>query len=466
MLSKTDLEKILILALQNGGDFAEVFLEKENVTSIFYEDNKTEKILIGEERGAGIRIIAGAQIYYASTTKVDFEDLRAAAVSLSEALSPADGGASAESRYKSITLKPKLSTMKYPVLKRPETIPLEEKMSLMESANIVARQFGRVIRQVSIGYRDSNQAVTLANSDGDLIEDQRIRTRFVINVVAAEGRVLQTAHEAPGGTCGFELFDIYDTQNLAQTAAKRALLMLEAPHAPSGAMPVVLASEAGGTMIHEACGHALEADFILRGTSVFAGKIGGKVASDLITVIDDGTLTGNFGTFRFDDDGIPSQRTVLIENGILKNYMCDRYCAMQLKIPPTGNGRRENFRHKSVPRMTNTFIAPGKDSPQEIINSIENGLLVRRMGGGEVDVINGNFVFEVTEGYLIENGKIKHPVRGAILTGNGPEVLQIIDRVGTDLTFMTGVCGKYDHAPVTDGQPTIRIPKIVVGGRE
>jgi TldD protein len=276
---------------------------------------------------------------------------------------------------------------------------------------------------------------------------------------------MQTGYEAPGGSCGFELLDEYPPEEMARLAAERALLMLTAKHAPAGKMQVVLAAEAGGTLIHEACGHAFEADFILKGTSVYLGKQSKKVASPLITVYDDGTLKGKFGTYRFDDEGSPSNNTVLIEKGILKNYLTDYYNGKALNLPLSGNGRRESYRSHPIPRMTNTYIAPGKSLPQEIIDSVKDGLLVRKMGGGEVDVTNGDFVFEVTEGYLIENGKIKHPVRGAILIGNGPRVLESIDMVGEDLEFQTGVCGKFDHAPVADGQPTIRIPEIVVGGR-
>ncbi|NQT29964.1 MAG: TldD/PmbA family protein, partial [Candidatus Saganbacteria bacterium] len=216
---------------------------------------------------------------------------------------------------------------------------------------------------------------------------------------------------------------------------------------------------------HEACGHALEADFIMKGTSIFSGKIGQKVASDLVSVVDDGTLHGRYGSYAFDDEGTPSHKTILIENGILKGYMTDRYSAQMIDLPKTGNGRRETFKSRPQPRMTNTLIVPGNMDPGEIVASVKNGLFIRRMGGGEVNVSSGDFVFEVNEGYLIENGKIKHPVRGAILTGNGPQILEIIDMVGSDLGFQTGVCGKYDHAPVADAQPTTRIPEIVVGGR-
>jgi TldD protein len=241
--------------------------------------------------------------------------------------------------------------------------------------------------------------------------------------------------------------------------------MLDAPHAPAGRMPVVLQAEAGGTMIHEACGHALEADFVLKGISIFANRFDQKVASSKITVIDDKTLPNKFGSYNFDDEATPAQKTVLIDKGILKSFMTDIYTSRLLNLPLTSNGRRQSFKSRPVPRMSNTFIAPGEDDPEAIIGSIDYGLLVKKMGGGEVNVVTGDFVFEVTEGYLIEKGKVKNPVRGAILTGNGPKILEIIDMVGTDLKFQTGICGKYDHVPVSDGQPTLRIPEIVVGGR-
>ncbi|MFA4858760.1 MAG: TldD/PmbA family protein [Candidatus Margulisiibacteriota bacterium] len=457
-LTTRHLEQILDCALKTGADFAEIFLEESNQTAIVLEDNKLEKIKSGIDIGAGIRLIKDKTIIYRSQSDVNFEALKILAKNAAAAFNERQS-------TKLQTLKPTISNMPYPIARRPETVNIEEKTAVLETLNRTARSYGDKIKQVSASYADSNQAVTIANSNGLYIEDQRIRTRYYINVIATDGTVLQTGYEAPGGSCGFELLDEYPPEEMARLAAERALLMLTAKHAPAGKMQVVLAAEAGGTLIHEACGHAFEADFILKGTSVYLGKQGKKVASPLITVYDDGTLKGKFGTYRFDDEGNPSNNTILIENGILKNYLTDYYNGKALNLPLSGNGRRESYRSHPIPRMTNTYIAPGKSLPQEIIDSVKEGLLVRRMGGGEVDVTNGDFVFEVTEGYLIENGKIKHPVRGAIIIGNGPQILETIDMVGEDLEFQTGVCGKFDHAPVSDGQPTIRIPEIVVGGR-
>lgn len=242
-------------------------------------------------------------------------------------------------------------------------------------------------------------------------------------------------------------------------------MMLEARPAPAGKMAVVMAGEAGGTMIHEACGHGLEADLVQKQLSVYAGKKGQKVASDLITVIDDPTIPGKYGSYRFDDEGMPGQKSVLIENGILKDYMYDYLTARKEGRHSTGNGRRESYHDRPIPRMTNTFIAPGKDDPASILKETREGLLVKRMGGGQVNTTNGDFVFDVAEGYLIQDGKIGPAVRGATLTGNGPEVLKIIDRVGSDLGFALGTCGKDGQGvPVGDAQPTIRISQLVVGG--
>lgn len=458
MLTKENLEEVLSTSLENGGDFVEVFIEESNGTSISCEDNKIEKILRGTDIGFGLRVISGSQIYYSASTDTNFDNILKEAKKLSKAIK--EGG-----KKQIIPLVPQISKEESKIIRRPNLVEIDEKISMVMLLNNSARSVSDKIRQVTIRYADSNQAVTIANSEGTYIEDNRIRTRYFINVIAENNGILQTGYEAPGGTVGFELFDEFPAEKTAKKAAERALIMLDAPHAPSGKMQVVLSSEAGGTLIHEACGHALEADFIEKGTSIFNGKLNQKVASSLITVIDDPTIPKKFGSYAFDDEGTPSQKTTLIENGILKGYLSDLYNSKKLGMKSSGNGRRESFRTKPVPRMSNTMIASGKTDPQDIINSVKNGLLIKRMGGGEVNVTNGDFVFEVNEGYLIEDGKIKHPVRGAILTGNGPHILEIIDMVGSDLGFQVGVCGKYDHVPVGDAQPTIRIPEIVIGGR-
>jgi TldD protein len=431
-LNLSDINSLLSEKRRSGAEFVEVFAEHKATTSIRLEDNKIEHVRYGIDCGAGIRTLTGEKTSYATTNEID---------------SPS---------FFPETASPEKDAM----------VSLNEKIKTLHRANDTARNISDKIRQVTVNLIETVQRIYVQNSEGIACPDFRRRTRFAIQVIAAEGDVIQTGFEAPGCLGGFlDVFSRHSAEVLAVMAAERAVKMLRAPHAPAGEMRVVLASEAGGTMIHEACGHSLEADFIHKKTSVFTDQLGKQVASPLVTVVDDATLAGNFGSLAIDDEGTPAQRTVLIENGILKAFLSDRLTARLLGIPASGNGRRESFRNRPVPRMTNTFITPGQEDPAEIVKSVNHGLLVKRMGGGQVDVTTGDFVFEVSEGYLIENGQIGSPVRGATLIGNGPKVLQIIDRVGSDLSFQEGVCGKYDHVPVSDAQPTIHIPRIVVGGR-
>jgi TldD protein len=298
-------------------------------------------------------------------------------------------------------------------------------------------------------------------------EGERGGTVFSVQVVSAKGDMVQTGYEPVGGTMGFELFDLHSPEEVAEVAAKRSLLMLSARKAPMGRMAVVLSSEAGGTMIHEAIGHGLEADLAQQGLSVYSKKIGAKVASSLITVVDDPTLPQRRGSYAFDDEGVASRRTILVEEGILKGYLYDRLTALEDGVESSGNGRRESYQHKPIPRMSNTIILPGKMGSEEIVHSVEKGLFVKKMGGGQVNTVNGDFIFEVSEGYLIEKGSVGEPVRGAILIGNGPQVLKEIDMVGSDLGFGIGTCGKDGQGvPVADAQPTLRIPELVVGGQQ
>lgn len=458
MLDKQQLETILATALAEGGDFAEVFLERKSNTGISCEDNRIEKVISGIELGAGIRVIVGENTAYGYTNDLSEEGL----LEVAQVVAKAAKGASKDI---TIELKKAQPSVSFDVKHLPADVSIDQKVSLVEAANQAARAVDERIIQVAVGYGDVIQDVWIANSVGTYVEDRRIRTRFVVNVVAAENGLIQTGYEAVGGFVGFELFDEVSPEELATKAAQRAVLMLKAKPAPAGKMMVVMAGEAGGTMIHEACGHGLEADLVQKQLSVYAGKIGQKVASELVTVIDDATLPNKYGSLSYDDEGNPGQRTVLIENGILKGYMYDYLTAKKEGKTSTGNGRRESYRDRPIPRMTNTFIAPGDTDPEEIIRSVEKGFYVKKMGGGQVNTTNGDFVFDVTEGYLIENGKITEPVRGATLTGNGPEVLQMIDMVGNDQGFAIGTCGKDGQGvPVSDAQPTIRIPQLTIGG--
>lgn len=458
MLPKGDLQEILALATAKGGDFADIFIEEKKTAVVACEADKIERINTGIDAGAGVRVISGEATAYAYTNDLSKEGLTEIARIASHA---------AQGKKKDLTFD--LRKVTHPeevnITRRPDTVPIDEKVDLVLRANKTARSHDARIKQVMVGIGDVIQKVTIANTAGDFVEDERIRTRFMVNTVAAQDGVIQTGYSAIGGFKGFEMFDEKGPEEAALEAANRALLMLEAKPAPAGKMPVVMAGEAGGTMVHEACGHGLEADLVQKKLSVYANQKGQKVASDNVTVIDDATLSGKYGFLRFDDEGVPGEKTVLIRNGELTEYMYDRLTAMKDNRASTGNGRRESYQDKPIPRMTNTIIAPGKDDPEKIIKSVKDGLLVRKMGGGQVNTTNGDYVFDVAEGYVIRDGEIAYPVRGATLTGNGPETLQIVEMVGSDLGFTIGTCGKDGQGvPVSDAQPTMLIKELVVGG--
>lgn len=451
--------RLLKKALSSGGDYADIFVECRKSTFIHLEDGRIEKAVTGMEQGAGIRLIFGGKTAYAFGNDLSAAALLEAAGALGKAV-----------RYgkaflADIDLRRLAPPVDFTIKTHPNTVPMEKKADVVKSAEGVARGTGGGIRQVSVIYRDSIQQVFIATSEGVIAEDERIHTVGVVQVVAEEGGVIQTGYEPVGGHMGFEIFDGASLDEAALRAAKRAIMMLRARRAPGGRMPVVISGSAGGTMIHEAIGHGLEADLAGQGLSTFSGKLGRQVASPLVTVIDDATIPGKRGSFRFDDEGTPSRRTVLVKDGILVSYMYDKLNAMKYSASSTGNGRRESYRFRPIPRMTNTLIAPGHGAPEEVLRATPKGLLVKKMGGGQVDTVTGDFVFDVQEGYLIENGEAGEPLRGATLTGNGPEVLNAIDMVASDLGFSIGTCGKDSQGvPVSDAMPTVRIPEMVVGG--
>jgi len=450
----------LTKALSSGGDMADLFFEEVANTSLVMEDGRLEKMISGEEAGVGLRTVFNDRQALASTSEPDRARLLDLAGTLARAVGRGEPAVLAE------TPVPKAGP-RFRVRVRPETVGLEAKVDLVRRAEAAARGHDKRIRQVRVTYGDRSQVVIVLNSEGVFVADERISTLLMVQVVAADNGVVQVGYEPVGGALGFELFEENAPEAVALKAAERAILMLEADEAPGGRMPVVLSAEAGGTMIHEAVGHGLEADLTDEGLSVYTGRLGEEVASPLITVLDDATLPYRRGSFAFDDEGAEGQRTVLIENGVLKSYMHDWRSARKAGLASTGNGRRMSFRHPPIVRMTNTLIAPGQSDPEAILAETDRGLFVRKMGGGQVNTVNGDFVFEVSEGYLIENGRLGPAVRGATLTGQGPEVLKQIDRVGSDLGFAIGTCGKDGQgAPVADAQPTLRMPEIIVGGRK
>ncbi len=466
-----DLERVLATALRNGGATAELFFEETDSSRVFYEDGKVERIVDGKDRGCGLRILFDGRSVYGYTTDLGQSALETLATTLSAAVSGGKISANAKDVIEWRKTEPKSREIAaYKIGTSPRSITLKEKVALAERATLGARSVLKDARQVSAVVLDSLRRVLVVNSDGVISANDKTYLQMACEVVGesrtagGEPRV-ESAYETDGGFVGTEFFLKTTPESIGEEAARRVKVLLSAVPAPSGSMPVVLAAEAGGTMIHEAVGHGLEADLACNGLSVYQGKVGQQVASPLISVLDDGTMPERRGSYTFDDEGTPSQRNVLIENGILKGYLVDRISAMKFDLPATGNGRRETFRNKPIVRMTNTYIAPGKDDPAQILKDTKWGLFVRSMGGGQVNTVTGDFVFAVTEGYLIRDGKIAEPIRGATLVGNGPKVLQIIDRVGNDLGFATGTCGKDGQgAPVTDAQPTMRIPELTVGG--
>ena len=453
-----DYAAVLKKALQDGGDFADIYIERSAPLSLVCEDSRLEKVISGLDSGAGVRLIFGHRTAYAYTNEVTTESL----LEIADAVRQAAAGGPSRPGMQLCKKKPRMDLS---VIKAPEQVETSRKVEMVLQANRIARSFDPRIRQAMVVYRENRQQVIMANSEGVLAEDERMYLTALVQVVAADGEVVQTGYEPVGGIAGMELFDAYPLDKAAETAARRAVMMLSARKAPAGRMPVVLSADAGGTMIHEAVGHGLEADLAQAGLSVYSNRIGERIASPLITVVDDATLPGKRGSFRFDDEGVDAARTMLVDKGVLKTFMYDRLTAMKAGTGSTGNGRRESYKHRPIPRMTNTMIVPGESDPEDILRSTRSGLYVKKMGGGQVNTVNGDFVFEVSEGYLIENGKIGEPVRGATLTGNGPQVLLSIDRVGSDLGFSIGTCGKDGQgAPVSDAQPTLRIPEITVGG--
>jgi TldD protein len=340
-----------------------------------------------------------------------------------------------------------------------------DSLALLRRADEAGRSAGGAISQVQAGYGGSKRQVLIANSEGLLARDEQVRTRFSVSCVAEGDTGLQTGFESAARTVGFELFDEVSVEELAELAARRAMSKLSARPAPSGEVPLVLAGGSGGILFHEACGHGLEADHIVKDASVYVGQVGQQVASPLVTLVDDGTVGSEWGTFGFDDEGRPAQRNVLIENGVLTEYLWDYLRARKEGRRSSGNGRRQSYQHLPMVRMTNTFLLPGEEDADEIVAQTPHGVYVAKLGGGQVNTTTGDFVFGTTEAYLIEDGQITEPLRDANLIGNGPEVLRRIDAVATDFAMTPGTCGKDGQSvPVGCGQATLRITGVTIGG--
>jgi len=454
------LERVLAAGLRTGADFAEVFASDWRGTGVGLDDGKIEQLSTGRNRGAGIRVIAGETTGFAHTADLSEAGLMAAARVAAEAARQGGGG------IKVVALTTQAARIVSPIKIDPSTIGKAAKVDLLRRVDDAARSAGGAITQVSAGYSDGRTRIVIANSDGLVAHDERVRTLLRVSAVANGDAGMQTGFDSLGHTMGFELFDKVQVEDVARAAAGRALTKLKARPAPSGSLPVVIKAGSGGVLFHEACGHGLEADLVAKGASVYRGKVGELVASPLVTLVDDGTMTHEWGAIAIDDEGHPSQYNVLIENGILTDYMWDYLRARKEGRPQSGNGRRQSYKDLPMVRMTNTYVLNGEENPADIIKDTANGVYVAHLGGGSVNTATGDFVFGMTEAYLIENGEITEPLREGNLIGNGPQVLRDIDRLGNDFAMGNpGTCGKDGQGvPVGDGQPTLRVKSMTIGG--
>jgi len=459
MILKNVLQEVLSKALYTGGDFAEIFVEDTVNNNINMINGKIENAVSGRNFGVGIRIFKGFRSVYAYTNNSSRESLLQTAYKAACAIG--EGKEEVE-----INLMERIASNIHPVIYVPSSVNNIKKVKVIKQAYGAAKGYSKEIAQVAVAYKDIDQKVLIANSEGLMVEDRRISTRIAINSIATNGEENQTGSESPGRRMGFEIFDTFDIEAFARNASKVAVTMLHAIPCPAGKMTVAIDNGFGGVIFHEACGHALEASAIAKGNSVFVDKIGQKIASDKVTAIDDGTMPNLWGSLNIDDEGTPTQRKVLIENGILKSYMIDKLNGRRMNMESTGSSRRESYKYAPTSRMTNTYIAAGDDSNDAIIASINNGLYAKKMGGGSVNPVTGEFNFAVMEGYLVKNGKIDIPVRGATLIGKGDEILMNIDMVGKDMQQAQGMCGASSGSiPTNVGQPMIRVSEITVGGR-
>jgi TldD protein len=459
-VTQRDLERYLSEALSRGGEYADLYFEYIATCSLSLDESLVKRAAQGVSAGCGVRVLSGEKTGYAYTDDLSPEKiLQAARVAAQIAAAPS------KARSFGISEQAAVHDL-YPVLSTDEE--LAAKLDLLHRADRAARRFDPRVFQVRAGYADERRHVMIATSAGRVAEDFQPLTRLSVVALAKQGASVQRGTDGGGGRVALDFFEkIRTPEQFAEEAARQAVVQLEALDAPAGEMTVVLGPGWPGILLHEAVGHGLEADFNRKQVSAFSGLMGRQVASPLCTVVDDGTIPGRRGSLNVDDEGNPTNRTVLIEKGILKGYLQDTLSSRLLGSALTGNGRRESYRHMPMPRMTNTFMLPGEDAPEDIIRSVPRGLYCVTFGGGQVDITSGKFVFSASESYLIEDGKITRPVRNATLIGNGPDVMTKVTKVGHDLQLDQGIgtCGKEGQSvPVGVGIPTIRIDRLTVGG--
>jgi len=461
IIERAVAEKVLAKALSTGGDFAEIFAEDTLMGSIRMIDDKVDTAINNKIFGAGIRIFKGLKSVYATTNDLSESGLLLCA----EKAAVAIGDLKADIDIH-VALSSSITPNIHPIKQNPFDVAMGKKVRVVRDAYKVLKDHSDEIVQAIVSLAERDQNVLIANSEGLLTEDRRVYTRVSTVGVASDGKENQMGHEAPGRMMGFEVFESeVDVEAAAKQAAEQAVTMLHARPCPGKRMMVAIENGFGGVIFHEACGHSLEATSVAKNASEFCGKLGERIACEKVTAIDDGTVSNAWGSLNIDDEGTPTQRNVLIENGILKGYLVDRFNGRRMGMPSTGSGRRESYQYASTSRMTNTYIDNGPDKNEDIIASISDGLYAKKMGGGSVNPASGEFNFAVAEGYLIKNGKIDEPVRGASLIGKGSEILQNIDMVGQNLDVGQGMCGSLSGSvPTNVGQPLIRVSEITVGG--
>ncbi len=462
-LNEQQLEKILGNILGSSIDNADLFFQAEYQESWVLEDGLVKEGSYHIHQGVGVRAMSGEKTGFAYSDDIVLPALNNAAVA---ARSIAHHGKAGQLHVTGNVVGHNL----YPAVNPLTTFDVQSKINLLRAIDAEARKIDPRIHQVIASLAGAYDVILIMTSDGKLAADIRPLVRLSVTVLAEQNGRRESGTAGGGGRTGYQYFLENDRGlKFAREAVRAALLNLEAIPAPAGTMPVVLGPGWPGVLLHEAIGHGLEGDFNRKGTSAFSGKIGQRVAADCCTIVDDGTLAARRGSLNIDDEGTPTACTVLIENGILKGYMQDKHNARLMGTQSTGNGRRESYSHLPMPRMTNTYMLPGKYDPQEIISSVEKGLYAVNFGGGQVDITSGKFVFSASEAYLIENGKVTRPVKGATLIGNGPDVLTQVSMLGNDLKLDDGVgtCGKEGQSvPVGVGQPTVKIDGLTVGGTE
>lgn len=459
MFSEEKLVEFLGEALSHGGDWADIFIEETVKNKAELSDKKIKNVSYNQVSGAGIRVVKDCKEYYAYTNDLTSRGLVKLAKEVSQTVSNL-------STTQKVALEDPHEKSKSLSKKSNHLVSWKDKINILKKADKLCRGVSSLITQVNAQYYDETQHVVIANSEGLYKQDKRTRGRFAVTSVASNGHERQMGYEAPGALRGFDFFESLNLPELCRGASERAITMLKAKYAPKGMMTVIIDSGFGGVIFHEACGHSLEATAVAKKSTVFEKSLGKMIASECVSAVDDGTMANEWGSETIDDEGETTQRNILIQNGRLVSFLVDRLNGDRINQKPNGSSRRESYRFSPTSRMHNTFILPGKDKLSKMISETDYGLYAKKLGGGSVNPATGEFNFAVTEGYLIKNGKIVEPVRGAVLIGLGSEILKKIDRVGDTLELAQGICGATSGwVPVNVGQPALRVQDLLVGGR-